>query len=124
MVALTRMRSRLLIICFSPCSFVDYDSELLFLEANDGITGDLNDLYCTNPSYLMKPVLVADCSLCSAAVPECCTACCERKVECNPGIHVPDLDPIWQLSYQRVYFTFGREDFFDKDVRGNAEDDP
>lgn len=108
-----------------PTTFRNLRSlKLLFLEANDNITGDLNELYCTNPSFLMKPVLVAECSLCSAAAPECCTACCERNVECNPGIHVPDLDPIWQLSYQRVYFTFGREDFFDKDVKGNAEDEP
>ena len=93
-------------------------AELLFIEANDDISGDLNDLYCANPSFLMKPVLVADCALCSVAAPECCTACCEKGVECNPGIHVPDLDPIWQLSYQRVFFTFGREDFFDKEARG------
>jgi len=102
-----------------PTTFSNLRSlKLFFVEANDDISGDLNQLYCANPSFLMKPVIVADCSLCTVAAPECCTACCEKNVECNPGIHVPDLDPIWQLSYERVFFTFGREDFFDKDARG------
>lgn len=104
-----------------PTSFKNLKKlKLLFIEANDNISGDLDDLYCANPLFLMKPVLVADCEMCSAAAAECCTACCEKGVECNPGIHVPDLDPIWQLSYQRVFFTFGREDFFDKDAKGSG----
>lgn len=102
-----------------PASFSNLRSlKLFFVEANDNISGDLNQLYCANPSFLMKPVIVADCAMCTVAAPECCTACCEQGVECNPGIHVPDLDPIWQLSYQRVFFTFGREDFFDKEAKG------
>ena len=88
------------------------------MEANQEISGDLNDLFCNNTLFLQKPMLVADCAMCNVSTPDCCSSCCEEQDECNPGFHVPDMDPIWQLSYQRTYFTFGREDFFGKDVRG------
>ncbi|CAB9516380.1 serine threonine-protein kinase BRI1-like [Seminavis robusta] len=98
-----------------PDSFADLRNlKLIFLDANDDIQGDLDALFCSNPLFLIKPVIVASCDVCDAAAFDCCTSCCEGTSECNPGIHVPDLDPIWQLNYDRVFFTFAREDFFDK----------
>jgi uncharacterized surface protein with fasciclin (FAS1) repeats len=82
------------------------------LEGNDALTGSLDDAFCENPSFVVKPVIVADCDMCD---PECCRVCCQKGEECNDGIHVPDLDPIWQLGYQRLFFTFKREDYFMKE---------
>ena len=84
------------------------------MEANTQVTGSLGDTFCENPSFVVKPVIVAGCDLCDA-VNECCTLCCQNGQECNDGIHVPDLDPIWQLGYQRIFFTFRREDYFMKE---------
>lgn len=60
----------------------------------------------------MKPVIVAGCDLCEAEASDCCTSCCQPGEECNPEVFVPDMDPIWELGFQRVFFTFGRDDFF------------
>ena len=79
------------------------------------MTGSLGETFCENPSFVVKPVIVAGCDLCDAVVNECCTLCCQDGQECNDGIHVPDLDPIWQLGYQRIFFTFRREDYFMKE---------
>jgi len=98
-----------------PATFANLQSlKLIFLEANTAITGSLGDLFCNNPLFVLKPVIVAGCDLCDVET-KCCTLCCPEGVECNDGIHVPDLDPIWQLGYQRIFFTFRREDYFMKE---------
>jgi hypothetical protein len=88
-------------------------TELFYVEANNKIEGNLGELFCANPLYLTAPVIVGNCDICDAT-PDCCALCCAAGVECNTGIHVPDLDPMWQLGYDRVFFSFGREDFLDK----------
>ncbi|CAB9520421.1 serine threonine-protein kinase BRI1-like [Seminavis robusta] len=99
-----------------PDTFTSLSSlRLLYLDANELIQGDLDVLFCSNPDFEDKPVIVASCDVCDLASSECCAVCCQGTSECNTGFHVPDLDPIWQLGYNRVHFTFGREDFLDKD---------
>ncbi|CAB9518973.1 serine threonine-protein kinase BRI1-like [Seminavis robusta] len=90
---------------------------VLFLDANNDIQGDLDELFCSNPPFESSsgPVIVASCDICDNASMNCCTLCCEGTSECNPGIHVPDLDPIWQLAYNREFFSYNREDFLNKD---------
>jgi hypothetical protein len=84
----------------------------LFIEANNAIQGDLGDLFCENPRFGIKPLIVADCSLCNAVDSlDCCTQCCEGG-ECNTRTFVPDLDPIWQHGYQRTIFSFEEDDVF------------
>lgn len=83
----------------------------MFLEANTEINGSLEDLFCNNTNFAVKPVIVADCDLCDDDT-GCCTTCCQPGEECNDGTYVPDLDPIWQLGFQRVFFTFRKDDYF------------
>ncbi|CAB9514196.1 leucine Rich Repeat [Seminavis robusta] len=97
-----------------PDTFSSLSSlKLLYIDANDNVQGDLDVLFCANPTFVAKPVIVASCDICDD-FPGCCALCCEGSTECNTAIHVPDLDPIWQLGYNRVFFTFGREDYLDK----------
>ncbi|CAB9511528.1 serine threonine-protein kinase BRI1-like [Seminavis robusta] len=98
-----------------PDTFANLMSlKLMFLDANDSIEGNLGDLFCDNPNFAPRPpVLIASCDICNIT-PGCCALCCEGTTECNTGIYVPDLDPIWQNSYQRTEFTFGRDDYVDK----------
>jgi len=88
--------------------------ELIFLEANTNISGSLGTTFCDNPAFVVNPIIIAGCDLCDPLV-DCCELCCAEGKECNDGIHVPDLDPIWQLGYQRIFFTFRREDYFMKE---------
>jgi len=89
-----------------------YTTDLLYLEANTAISGSLGDLFCSNPTLAKRPIIVADCDMCDA-FPGCCELCCIYGQECNDGVHVPDLDPIWQLGYQRKFFVFKGEDYFE-----------
>ncbi|CAB9504929.1 serine threonine-protein kinase BRI1-like [Seminavis robusta] len=93
------------------------DLRLLYIEANAELEGDLGALFCENPRFAINPVIIADCNLCYSS--DCCTQCCENGEACNTGYHVPDLDPMWQLGYNRVFFTFQREDYF---IKQNYED--
>ena len=83
--------------------------EVLFLEGNN-ITGGL-DAVCGIPEG-KEIEIVAQCSLCKTT-PDCCTKCCKEGEACNNKTHVADLDPIWQLSYQRVEFTLDSENWND-----------
>lgn len=78
------------------------------------MTGSLGDIFCDNPSVFVRPVIVAGCGLCDVAT-ECCKVCCKEGEACNDGVFVPDLDPIWQLGYKRVFYTFERDEYFTKE---------
>ena len=94
--------------------------ELLFLEGNEGITGDLGDLFCDNPIYVEdKPLIIADCELC-VQYEDCCALCCRDGEACNPGTFVPDLDPIWQFNFQRVYTNLFQDEQFDEELESDT----
>ncbi|CAB9517039.1 serine threonine-protein kinase BRI1-like [Seminavis robusta] len=108
-----------------PSSFSQTSNlELIFLEGNAGLSGNLGDLFCDNPNYAMDPpTIVASCQLCNQH-PDCCAICCSNGEACNPGTFVPDLDPIWQYSFRRVYTFLFQDDQFDQESSstGNTSD--
>jgi hypothetical protein len=77
---------------------------------------DLGELFCHNSWFAIKPVLVADCSLCNVVVAslDCCTQCCKGGA-CNSRTFVPDIDPTWQVGYQRADFSFEQDDYVIKE---------
>lgn len=87
----------------------------IYLEANVEINGDLGAIFCSDASDGSNLVLVADCEICDLAG-ECCDRCCPKGVECNKGIHVPDIDPMRQSGYGRGVFNTITEDFFPQEL--------
>lgn len=83
--------------------------ETLFLEGN-ALTGGLEFACNSMPADYPRDI-IAQCSLCDT-VPGCCTECCQDGVTCNTNTHVADLDPIWQLSYERYDYELGKENLW------------
>jgi hypothetical protein len=81
------------------------------------LTGSLAPL-CRLPNFQVprpfpelegRELLAADCF---AGAPEidctCCTSCClDGQPGCNDNYEIPNLDPTWEASYNRVVFKFG-----------------
>lgn len=81
--------------------------QTFFVEGNQ-VSGGLN-FVCGDDT--VEREIVAQCSLCDQAL-GCCTLCCDEGVECNQKTHVADLDPIWQLSYERLEYSLDKEDLW------------
>jgi hypothetical protein len=99
----------------------EYDSltslRMGFFDKNS-LNGTLAPL-CRLPAFSMpgsgRELLAADCaSGFGTAVEEikcgCCTACCfDGDLNCNINYEIPNLDPTWEASYNRLSFNFGDE---------------
>jgi Leucine-rich repeat (LRR) protein len=52
-----------------------------------------------------RELITADCG---ATAPEIdCVCCSDVDPNCNTNHGIPNLDPTWEASYNRIYFTFG-----------------
>jgi hypothetical protein len=63
-----------------------------------------------------RELITADCGF-GGTDPEitcaCCTSCCyDALTECNNNHDIPNLDPTWEASFNRVFFNFGEKTSF------------
>lgn len=78
---------------------------LLYLDHN-ALVGDLG-MICNRPGA-PPSIIASDCKGSSPEVEcECCQLCCQDGETCNQDILVPSNDPLWQFSYNRVFYSFG-----------------
>jgi hypothetical protein len=95
-----------------------------FMEQNN-LTGSVDETICKLPAFALvngvsvgNKVMAADCGT-SEAVPTkrvscpCCTFCCIPGVEdCHDENELANLDPEWEIGYERFVFDFGNESRF------------
>ena len=75
----------------------------------NGLIGDVEPV-CDRPRSpdLPIPIVVSDCGGSSPEIGcSCCVMCCEDGKQCNDDNLVPSNDPMWQFSYDRVFYSFG-----------------
>jgi hypothetical protein len=101
---------------------VEYDKltslRMAFFDKNK-LNGTLAPL-CRLPTFSMprtdlagRELLAADCAsgfgaLAAEIKCTCCTSCCvDGDSNCNNNYEIPNLDPTWEASYNRVFFKFG-----------------
>jgi hypothetical protein len=89
---------------------------MVFLD-NNNLVGNVAEL-CRLPTFQLprpfpdlegRELITADCG---GTVPQivcgCCTSCCsDDDPNCNTNTEIPNLDPTWEASYNRIYFKFG-----------------
>jgi hypothetical protein len=95
---------------------------MAFFDKN-GLTGTMGPL-CRLPTFQLprpmpdlagRELLASDCAQgfgAEAAEIECgcCTSCCrDGDSNCNNNYDIPNLDPTWEASYNRIYFKFGEK---------------